>query len=153
MEDLHRPDMALPELLELDLQTSEGRKEAVEPNNTPEPKIAIDDFLAVVEDLCPGCCQRVKRALIQRLAMKATPPPIERSRIGKNLTELLEAIAEDHGLTADILRERGNQPNLMEARRDFARQAHERGHAFAAIGRALNRHHATIIHLLKGKGR
>lgn len=118
----------------------------------PNPMVQIEDFLAVIQDLCPDCCQRVKRALIHRLAIKAMPVPLPKKYVAKELAELLEAIAGDHDLTVEVIVGHSNEAPLVKARREFAKQARARGYSFPVIGRAMGRHHTTVINLLNGAG-
>jgi len=67
------------------------------------------------------------------------------------LRSLLATVCIDSGLTIREALRHDNRPALVELRRRFAVEARRRGFSFPEIGRALLRHHATIISLVKNK--
>lgn len=67
------------------------------------------------------------------------------------LNGILEEIASQHGSPVAELRSSKKWPALVSARRHFSKVAREAGFSFPAIGRALDRHHTTIIHLVKAE--
>ena len=112
----------------------------------PEPMVHIDDFVAAIEGLCPECCVKVKRALILRLASKSAPPKLHTDGY---IEHLLEGIAADHAVSVEAMRARSNEAHMVAARRDFAKQARERGYSLPMIGNAIARHHSSVMNLLK----
>lgn len=64
---------------------------------------------------------------------------------------VLEDAATRHNVdAAAILGPRRHAP-LVEARADVARRLRDAGWSFPKIGRALNRHHTTIMHLVNDR--
>ena len=63
---------------------------------------------------------------------------------------ILEAVCQKFRLSRDEILGRGRTAYVVEARREAAQRLRETGLTLQAIGRILNRHHATIINLLKG---
>ena len=61
---------------------------------------------------------------------------------------LLDAVAFSWGVTASDILGRSRLRRHVEARRAVAATMVARGLAVAYVGRALGRHHTTILHLL-----
>ena len=64
------------------------------------------------------------------------------------LRNLLFLAARDHGVLIEELVGRSHSRRLVEVRRAFAKTARECGYSFPTIGRALNRHHTTVMNLV-----
>lgn len=68
---------------------------------------------------------------------------------GHELHGYLREFARRIGHTADELTGPRGSAELVEARRQFAQAAKRAGFSTPAIGRALHRHHTSVLHLLK----
>jgi Helix-turn-helix domain len=71
-------------------------------------------------------------------------------RQNKPLLDLIDDRALISGVPVEEVIGRSHESRLVNIRRDVAKEARKRGYSLQAIGRALNRHHTTIIHLLRG---
>lgn len=77
-------------------------------------------------------------------------PDLRRTRNEPLLTSarVFESVAAKHGLTAEDILGRSRKLLVVEARRDVCLRLREQGWSYPAIGRAVNRDHATIMSLL-----
>lgn len=60
----------------------------------------------------------------------------------------LERVIGIGNYTLDELRTPSRNPELVRARAEFAKQAHDLGYSLSRIAEILNRHHTTINHYL-----
>lgn len=114
---------------------------------------AEETYIPLSEVLClfQGCCISCQAAITARISRhKRTAAQVPKKHIHPLLL-LLEQVAEKHSLTAEDLISKRQWLEMMDARRDFAIQAREKGYSFPHIGRVLHRHHTTIVHLVKQK--
>lgn len=65
------------------------------------------------------------------------------------LHNLLHLAATACGVEVEDLKGRSHRRELVTVRRIFAKRAHSEGFSSPAIGRMINRHHTTILHLLQ----
>lgn len=65
------------------------------------------------------------------------------------LREILEAVGAERGLRPEEIVEGPQTKEFVQMRRQFSMQARQKGYSLPQIGRALNRHHTSILHLLK----
>jgi chromosomal replication initiation ATPase DnaA len=65
------------------------------------------------------------------------------------LAAILDSCSAAFGFTVHELAGPSHSRALVAARREFAREARRQGYSFPEIGRALGRHHTTIMHLVK----
>jgi chromosomal replication initiation ATPase DnaA len=107
---------------------------------TAEAMVRMEDFTAVLDDVCQDCQQNLRHALARRLAARAMG----------SIEKLLHEVAEKHGMRVVELTGPSRFEDVVAARRDFARLARARGFALATIGAAMRRNHATVVNLLKG---
>lgn len=63
--------------------------------------------------------------------------------------ELMAQVCGEHGLSEGLIVGPCKRPDLVRARRMFAILARQRGASLPDIGRALHRHHTTVMNLLK----
>lgn len=94
-----------------------------------------------------GILVRVPPIVVPPPALPAPPPPP--AAVGAQLRELLIATCEAFGYTYQELTGPVRSKMIVSARREFARVARERGYSLPEIGRALRRHHTTILSLLR----
>jgi chromosomal replication initiation ATPase DnaA len=106
--------------------------------------------LSEVLRLFHGCCLSCQSFIISRIARHQSAPPAPRpQKTISPLLELLENVALDHGLAPDEIIAKNNAATFVNARRDFAVAAREKGYSFPQIARVLRKHHTTIIQLIK----
>jgi chromosomal replication initiation ATPase DnaA len=108
-----------------------------------EPSIRLDDFQAVLDELCVFCHKRVRKVLAERLAMRA---PVA---VRAPLADLLTKTCIKHGMAEVQVVEGGNSAPLVRVRADFSVLAHNLGYSYPEIGKALHRHHTSIVHLVQ----
>ena len=66
-----------------------------------------------------------------------------------NLKHLLYSTANECNVAVDDLVGPSHARTFVNLRRSFARLAREQGYTYPQIGRVLNRHHPTILHLVR----
>lgn len=64
---------------------------------------------------------------------------------------VLTAAAQEFGVTIEGILSRLQTAHIVAARRAAMRCLHEQGYGFSEIGRSLGRHHASVMHLVRGK--
>lgn len=67
--------------------------------------------------------------------------------------EIMRQVASETGVSIDDLRGPRRWSEIVKARKLVATRMREAGATFPRIGRALNRHHATCMHLCGALGR
>jgi len=77
--------------------------------------------------------------------------PAEQTPRGHSLSGMLATCAKAFGFTVEQLVSPSHSHSLVAARREFAHEARRGGYSFPEIGRALRRHHTTIMHLVETK--
>lgn len=65
------------------------------------------------------------------------------------LRVMLEAIGAEQGLKPEEVVDGPQTKIFVDMRRQFCRRAREKGYSLPQIGRALNRHHTSVLHLLR----
>ena len=65
------------------------------------------------------------------------------------LTSLLYTTANEYGVPVDVLTGDSHRRALVEVRRVFVKEARRAGYSLSHIGRVLNRHHSSILHLAR----
>lgn len=71
------------------------------------------------------------------------PAPIDR---------LLRCTAQAHNITQFAMRTSTRRKDVVAARWAFAEWARSEGYSLPVIGRAINKHHTTILHALRQVG-
>jgi chromosomal replication initiation ATPase DnaA len=74
------------------------------------------------------------------------------ANVPHDLAELVVMGANRIGSSLKWFRSDRRFEELVAGRAWVAREARQRGHSFPAIGRALNRDHSSIIHLVRTRG-
>ena len=69
------------------------------------------------------------------------------------LAELVVLVCNQVGRSLRSIRADGQHRDGARIRRQIALEARWQGYSYPAIGRALNRDHSTIMHLVKTPGR
>ncbi|SRR6266852_6924621 len=102
--------------------------------------------LSMVRSIFDACCSACQRRVSAKLlTFQARPLP---TPLGP-LHQLLHHIARDHQTPVEEVTRRGNAPAMVAIRREVAKKAREQGYSLPRIGMLLNRHHTTILQLLK----
>ena len=109
--------------------------------------IPIYAVLELVGDLCSNCQAKVR----QRIAKGQTKTGLNFVRSG--VLQIVEDAAIDWKVTVDAIRARSNSPGIVMVRREIAEKARRAGYSLPQIGKAINRHHSTVVNLLQNKPR
>lgn len=64
------------------------------------------------------------------------------------ITAIIRAAADRYEVTERLVLGLCQEKPCMDARRQVARRLRDEGYSYPVIGRYLNRHHTTIMHLL-----
>lgn len=120
-----------------------------------------------VKILLPGAYMRAKKRVTDQRNSQAPVESCEKcaailARLQQHIADshkdstviepLLVAFAADRGVELCELMGRSQKPEMVAIRRAFAAKARTLGYSLPAIGRALGRHHTTVLNLLVGKG-
>lgn len=103
-------------------------------------------FLRMLGRMCPDCQARARTLL-------ADPMPAERV-VSKqvDVSNVISAISSKMRVATEDILGKGNQALYVEARRRVAVELREKGYSLPQIGAAINRHHTTVINLLRTAG-
>lgn len=104
----------------------------------------LSEFLAMISNLCPDCQAKI-RGKIGETLLPRSPEDITAERI----YPIICGVAEEFNIPAEVLVSPNLHKNCVAARRQIALRARARGFSYPAIGRALRRHHTTIVALVK----
>ena len=104
--------------------------------------VPLNSVLRIIGDLCPDCMHRTR----QRIAAEQINLQKDRDR---RIGTILESVAEQTGIVVTRIIGRENTQRVVEARRLVSIQARQLGYSYPRIGAALNKHHTTIIHLVR----
>lgn len=74
------------------------------------------------------------------------------ANVPHDLAELVVMGANRIGSSLRWFRSDHRFSDLVDGRAWVAREARARGHSFPSIGRALNRDHSTVMHLVRTRG-
>ena len=104
--------------------------------------IPLRDVLQIVGDLCSDCQAKIRVAIMKT----ATAGPGD-----SVLNSIVTQVCNEANARPDDVRNGGNRKELVDLRAEIARRARLAGFSFPQIGRAMNRHHTSVMHLLKGR--
>ena len=106
--------------------------------------IRREDVQIVLFDMCPFCRKRAEAILEARTgkAVRARP----------TVEELIVQVAQEYKLTAAELISPNNSPLCVVPRRVVAKLAREFRYSYPEIGKAMHRHHTTVMNLVKDGG-
>jgi len=65
--------------------------------------------------------------------------------VSERISDILSEVAQRLGKTPDDLIAQNRSPVLVAARRYVMWRAHVQGHSLTKIGRAMKRHHTTVL--------
>jgi len=102
--------------------------------------VALSDLLDLLGDLCPDCQEKLRKRM-------ASPGPMVPLRPG--LKKIIEDVCVLNGVTLGAILSKAKDRKLVEARREVVIKARMEGYSLPMIGRALNKHHTSILHLLR----
>jgi chromosomal replication initiation ATPase DnaA len=111
--------------------------------------IPLETVLNAVGELCDGCRARVRARFAQAML---DPEKARTWGLPGTLPSLLEIIGtacKESGVNPRALLSEGNQAQLVAVRRVIVERARQRGFSYPQIGRALGRHHTSVLHLAK----
>jgi len=101
--------------------------------------IHIDEVMSLFSGLCDSCTAKMRKSIV------ALQIPDWQSKMGR----IIEETCREFHVNRQELVEGGNHQSLVKVRMVVAYRAREAGYSLPQIGRAINRHHTSIIHLLK----
>lgn len=104
------------------------------------PGIRLCDLNEASKHLCQSC-----REIVEGLHVTS----IEDIPVDEKLLKLRTRFCKNFGVTEMDLVRRSNTALLVDARRQFAALARAHGFSFPEIGKAVSRHHASVIALLQ----
>lgn len=73
-----------------------------------------------------------------------------RNTLHLSSAQIIARVAALHDLAIDDITGPARSGPICTARRQAARELRDRGLSFPRIGKALNRHHATVLRILQG---
>lgn len=111
-----------------------------------EQNVKVEVFKKILDDMCPFCRKRAMHILADATSVPAPKPLVE------PLVELLTRICTRNGLDNSIVINGPQTASLVRVRQEFSVEAHKLGYSFPEIGRAINRHHTSIVHLVHKNG-
>lgn len=111
-----------------------------------EPMMNLKDIAEAFSALCPACEKAVREKLLQCLAQKRRATP-------QGLSALRRKVADAQGIDKSVMLDRSQSPYCVRARREFCRRARLEGYSLNEIGSAINRHHTSVLFLIRTSGR
>lgn len=110
--------------------------------------VRLDDFMDVLNAMCPECNKAVRDKLIGMLLGR------READLGapEKLIQLRKSVAHECLMTEAMFLSRSNSPNSVHARRVFAISARKQGFSLPEIGRAMQRAHSSVRNLLTNPG-
>jgi len=102
--------------------------------------------MSVVMKLFSNVCSDCMSAIRRELSINAIDIRKDQDR---RLWNILESVAEEMKISTAQIIGGGNTPRLVEARQKVSVMARQFGYTYPRIGALLNKHHTTIIHLVK----
>jgi chromosomal replication initiation ATPase DnaA len=104
--------------------------------------VMLDELNKRLPELCEHC-----RELVEDLPVKHEVET-RVSQIG----ELLRQTCNEFGVAVADVQAKNNVACVVRVRRHFSRRAHNNGFSYPEIGRAICKHHSTIMHLVGKNG-
>ena len=102
--------------------------------------IHIDEVMSLFSGLCDNCTVKMRQRIV---ALQQT------TALGSKMRRIIDEVCTDERTSLKELIEGGNHRALVDIRMRIAYRAREAGYSLSQIGRALNRHHTSVLHLLK----
>lgn len=103
--------------------------------------VPLSVVMEVLVNLCPDCRHEIQARFA---AAREVPAP----KIAK-LDELITEVASLTAIPRGVILSKSSSPPVVKARRSISVRARELGYSLPQIGAALNKHHTTILHLLR----
>lgn len=117
-----------------------------------EAAVRLSELNEVIPEMCDHCRDRLEGLRVvnlqsgEKLGILLGPRPPE-------LQELMETVAKRHEMSVGELVEKRSSQRYVKARADFCIMAKGMGYSFPQIGKALGRHHTTVVHLVCHRGK
>jgi len=108
-----------------------------------EMVIPLNAVLELVGDLCSNCQEKVRRKIAH--SQMETDSNFAKS----GLLQIVEDTAAEWRVSVDAIQAKSNAPGIVRIRREIAQKARRAGYSMPQIGKAIHRHHTTVIHLLR----
>src|SRR5271170_3988278 len=104
--------------------------------------IPMQAVLNMLEGLCSDCSERVRQRLASQTPYIGTGTPHILARIFKDVCMEMQADPQ-------MVLAKNNTATMVQVRRVIAYRARKAGFSYPEIGRALNRHHTSVINLFR----
>jgi len=131
--------------------------------------LSVDEVAEMIGKMCLSCQKEMYNLLtkkVSKIRAQVVPQGLRELKFeelekelsfgidgnGGFLEKELTAICEREGVSTTAIRTPNNSARLVHIRRMFSKRARELGYSYPQIGRFLERHHTTILHLVKSKG-
>jgi chromosomal replication initiation ATPase DnaA len=105
--------------------------------------IPLATVLEMVGGLCPSCGAKVRQYIA------ANQFDQNSATIDERLRNIMERVSAETGISILELRAKDNHRRLVDARRRVAVIARQQCISFPKIGAALQKHHTTVMNLVK----
>lgn len=112
--------------------------------------VSLDAVVAYVSSLCPACQAKWREMIAKPSAVSTPRRPLTFAQAYPELFSIMREVAREGGVPLGLLRAKNNTAKCVELRRRVALRARQKGFSFPAIGKALGKHHSTIVHLVNG---
>lgn len=109
-------------------------------------QIRLNELMVILGQLCPDCMAKVRGCLATQMQQRTTD-----ELLAEKIYPIILNVAEETGYPVEVILGSDTRHKLVEVRRNIAERARQRGFSLPVIGKALRRHHTTILHLLKEK--
>jgi len=100
--------------------------------------VRLEDFNSITKHMCGRCRDLAEDLMV--VQVEEIPQD--------NLLKLRRNICKTTGLSLAELMGRCRKAHLVSARRIFAKKAQQMGFSYPQIGKAICRHHSSVIHLV-----
>ena len=107
-----------------------------------ETVVAVRDVLNMLGDLCSDCQTKVRIAMARGIGA---------SKNREVLNGIVLQVCEETNTSLQEIKYGGRHQGLVEVRVKIAKMAREAGFSLPEIGRAMNKHHTSVLHLLNRK--
>lgn len=116
---------------------------------TPEYRVvSMKRVLKMVECLCPDCQDRARKILAGNFlpdVLNVSPALAQ----DPTMAEIITRVCEVHGYPVERVLARDNSQSMVSVRMEIIVEARRQNYSLPQIGAALNKHHTTVLHLLR----
>ncbi len=103
--------------------------------------VSMEIVMKMCDTLCDDC-----KAKVRKMASENTWMPAKQA--DERLKVIMEAVAIETHVSVDQIRDKNNQPKIVDARRRVAVIARREGISYPKIAGAIRKHHTTVMHLV-----